>query len=88
MNKERRATIAALQERMQTLIDEATQLREDIEGVRDEEQDYLNNMPESLQNGEKGEKAQAAIDAMEEAINYLDDMTGSGAADKLEEAAA
>lgn len=88
MNKERRAKLSKLQERMQELIEQANQLREDIDAVRDEEQEYFDNMPESLQNGEKGEKAQAAIDAMDEAVGYLDELTDSGATDKLEEAAA
>ncbi|TYK70294.1 hypothetical protein FSY45_24855 [Comamonas sp. Z1] len=73
---------------MQELIEQANQLREDIDAVRDEEQEAFDNMLESLQNGEKGEKAQAAIDAMDEAVGYLDDFTDSGAPDKLEEAAA
>lgn len=88
MNKERRSTIKELQERMQKLIEEACSLREAIDEVRDEEQEYFDNMPESLQNGDKGQKAQQAIDAMDEAVGYLDYLADSDAADKLEDAAA
>jgi hypothetical protein len=42
-----------------------------IEIIKDEEQDSYDNMPESLQNGEKGEKAQESINNLEEAINVL-----------------
>ncbi len=34
-------------------------------------------MPESFQNGEKGEKAQAAVDAMDEAVNAIDEVINS-----------
>lgn len=43
-----------------------------LEEARDEEQDCLDNMPEGFQNGEKGEEARFAIDAMDEAIQYVD----------------
>lgn len=45
----------------------------DLESLRDEEQEYYDNMPESFQNGEKGEQAQAAIDHYETAISGIDD---------------
>jgi hypothetical protein len=50
-------------------LDEAKSL---LETTRDEEQDYYDAMPESFQNGDKGEKAQSAIDALDEAINELE----------------
>jgi hypothetical protein len=43
-----------------------------IEGLRDEEQDYYDNMPEALQGGEKGDNAQAACDAMDSASSSLE----------------
>jgi uncharacterized iron-regulated protein len=43
-----------------------------IEGVQSEEQDAFDNMPEGLQSGEKGDKAQAAIDAMLEATESIE----------------
>lgn len=42
--------------------------------LRDEEQDYYDNMPESFQDGEKGEKAQNAIDELDGAVSSLDDV--------------
>lgn len=55
--------------------------------LRDEEQDYFDNMPESLQAGEKGEKAEAAINAMENVVGLLEDFAGIDA-DELDTAAA
>lgn len=43
-----------------------------LESVRDEEQEAYDNMPENFQNGERGEKSQAAIDALENAISELE----------------
>lgn len=38
---------------------------------RDEQQDYLDNMPENWQDSERGELAQEAIDKMESAIEVF-----------------
>lgn len=43
----------------------------DLEGVRDEEQEDLDNMSETQQEGDKGEKVQAVIEALEEALTDL-----------------
>ncbi len=81
MNAARRQTltkiIAAIEEAKSLLNSIAT----DIENVRDEEQDTYDNMPESFQNGDKGEKAQTAIDAMTSAYDEV-----TGIEDTLEEA--
>ena len=76
MNAERRKKIAALKDQIETV-------RAELETLREEEQDYFDAMPEAFQNGEKGEKAQAAIDAMEEAISQIESVS-----DQLDEAAA
>ena len=68
MNEERRAAIATIRDRMSELQDQVSTLITDLQDVINEEQDYLDNMPESLQEGEKGEKAQAAIDLMDSLI--------------------
>ncbi len=52
-----------------------------METLRDEEQDYYDNMPESFQSGEKGDRAQEVIDALDEALDSLD-----SAADSLDTA--
>ncbi len=65
MNAERRKTV----QKALTLIDEARAI---LEGIQSEEQDYYDNMPESLQSGEKGEKAQETADALQSAIDEID----------------
>ena len=74
MNNARRKEIdkvASLRERMESLAEEIADAKEALEGIRDDEQEYVDNMPESLQQGEKGEAAQEAISQLEEAIEAL-----------------
>lgn len=65
MNKQRRKSIDDVVAKLQ-------ELRDEVESLRDEEQDYYDNMPESFQNGEKGEAATAAIEYLESASGYID----------------
>jgi broad specificity phosphatase PhoE len=52
-------------------------LLETITGIRDEEQDYYDNMPEAFQDGRPGEKAQEHIDRVEEVIASIEDAMGA-----------
>lgn len=61
MNKQRRRSI-------RDIINQLTDLQVSIETLKDEEQEYLDNMPEGLQAGDKGSAAQEAIDALEESM--------------------
>ncbi|NBK25358.1 MAG: hypothetical protein EOM68_25465 [Spirochaetia bacterium] len=63
MNKERREKLTKLQEQLDGIST-------DIEALRDEEQEAMDNMPESLQGSERYE-------AMESAVSYLDDVLSS-----------
>ena len=71
MNQERRKKLAELRDRMSDLQSQTSTLIADLQEVLDEEQSYLDNMPESLQDSEKGEKAQAAIDLMDNLISEM-----------------
>lgn len=71
MNKERRAKLAELRDRMSDLQDQVSTLVTDLQDVQPEEQEYLDNMPEGLQDGEKGSKAQCAIDTLDNLISEL-----------------
>lgn len=70
MNNARRK---AIQEAIKALdIGTLEQVKSDLENARDEEQEYLDNMPESLQGGDKGQAAEAAVSALESAIEALE----------------
>lgn len=62
MNDDRRKLI-------ENAIAKIAEGRQELEQARDEEQEYLDNMPENMQFGEKGEKAQTAIDNLQTAID-------------------
>lgn len=44
----------------------------EIEALKDEEQEYFDNMPESLPGGEKGDAAQESVDELQEALDSID----------------
>lgn len=67
MNKERR-------DRLSKVLSTIEEAKAEIEAIRDEEQETFDNMPESFQNGERGEKAQAAVDAMESAVSSAEEI--------------
>lgn len=72
MNATRRKALEALKGRIESAVAELHEVKEEIATLRDEEQEFYDNMPEGLQNGEKGEKATASIDALQEAYDALD----------------
>ena len=57
MNKDRRKRLTSIAEQISVLIDMAQE-------VLDEEQEAFDNMPESLQQGERGEAMQDAVEAI------------------------
>jgi hypothetical protein len=61
MNKNRRKRLESIQEKI-------TLLREDLELLKGEEQDYFDNMPENLQGSDKGQKAEDCIINLEGAL--------------------
>ena len=44
-----------------------------IEEVKEEEQEVYDNLPEPFQQGEQGDQAQAAVEAMDEAYNSIEE---------------
>lgn len=88
MNNNRRKDISALKARLDDLDIES--LVSDLESIRDEEQDYLDNMPEGLQGGDKGTMAEEAIGALEEALEALGEIQSyiDAAGDALDNATA
>ena len=64
MNKARRKELSRAVE----LLEEAQSI---IESCRDEEQEYMDNMPENLQESEKYCAAEDAVDNMNEAYDEI-----------------
>ncbi|WIG52519.1 MAG: hypothetical protein OJF48_003438 [Afipia sp.] len=65
MNRTRRKQITSI-------IDAIEQAKADLDLVKDEEQDAFDNLPESIQDSERGHRMTAAIEAIDEAFEAID----------------
>lgn len=65
MNNQRRKEIEKNLEAMRDIL--AT-----LESLKDEEQEYIDNMPENLQESEKYYQSEGYVDIMEDAIGEID----------------
>lgn len=70
MNAERRKQI----EKASALLEDAKQI---LETVAQEERDYFDNMPENMQSGEKGWKADDAAETLAEAAEACAEIVGN-----------
>lgn len=64
MNKNRRNAISDIYDK---LID----IQSDLECIRDEEQEAFDNLPESIQCSERGERMEEYISNLDEALDYV-----------------
>lgn len=60
MNKDRR-------KRLEGIYEKLMEIYEELDAIIDEEQEAYDNMPESLQDSEKGERMYEGIDSLERA---------------------
>ena len=73
MNNNRRKCLEDIKERIEAAMSQlACDLKEELESILNEEQDYYDNMPECFQNSERGEASQQAIDNIQSAIDELE----------------
>ena len=70
MNKIRRKNL-------QEIADKLAELKDELETLQREEEDYRDNMPENLQGSERYERADAACDSLSEAVESLDSAISS-----------
>lgn len=73
MNKARRDSLKLALGKIETLTAYIEEIKEDLQGVLDEEEEAYDNLPESIQGSERGEQMQEYIEALEEAIDSLDE---------------
>ncbi len=60
-------------------------IEQDIEDIKGEEEEYKDNMPEALQNSDKGETADNAISSLEDAVSSLTEVKDKLDGDLFEE---
>jgi hypothetical protein len=70
MNPQRR-------KQLQNVLDYIDKAKEALYILKEEEQDYFDKMPDSIQDSDKGEKSNDAISNMEDAYSLLDDAMNS-----------
>ena len=83
MNKIRRKELANIVTMLEELDALREEIRERLADVLDEEQEALDNLPESLQESERGEQMQEYIDTMENVTGELDLLDIEDLADQL-----
>ena len=67
MNKPRRKYL-------QVLLVQLTEIRDTLEAIKDEEEEYRDNMPENLQGSERYEKADTVCDDLCDAVSNLEEV--------------
>ena len=87
MNAERRKEIEKARNMIGLAFSQLEEARSLIDDLISEEQEYFDNMSESFQEGEKGEKATAAIDALQSAHDEIDGFDFDSIFDSLDTAA-
>ncbi|MEM8515121.1 uncharacterized Zn finger protein (UPF0148 family) [Massilia sp. MP_M2] len=93
MNKERRKIINTQWHAMEELkamhaavVAKAEEIKAELENVRDEEQESFDNMPEGLQQSDRGQTSEQAIANLDTAINALDEIAADIDLDEAMEA--
>lgn len=75
MNNERRKALKAIavriDEELRALVEELTNA---VNEIKDAEETAYDNMPEGVQASERGEKVQAAIDALDDVVTGLESL--------------
>lgn len=59
---------------LRELIEKTEGIKREIEEIKTEEEEYYNNMPSSVQDGEKGDRAQTVIEYLDEAMTAAGDV--------------
>ena len=73
MNQERRAKIEKLIDQVQTAAFEMREFYNELTSLQEEEQEAFDNMPEGLQQAERGQSIEAISQALDQALSTLDD---------------
>ena len=68
---------AARRKAISVIYDDLQSIKERIESIRDEEQEAHDNLPDSLQYGEKGEAMQESADTIDSAVSDIDQVLES-----------
>jgi len=87
MNNQRRKALAEIGDSLTEIMPALEEHLDALRSIQEEEEEAYDNMPEGLQMGERGEMSQAAIEAMSEALDALDNFITASVQDAIERAA-
>lgn len=87
MNNDRRKRIARAVSLLQGLTEAFDEAKGLIEELKDEEQEAFDNMPEGLQQGERGQQTEQAANYLTEAFDALEELSLDDVISNLENAA-
>jgi predicted nucleic acid-binding Zn-ribbon protein len=74
MNQNRRKHLKKLLDRIQPLEEVIEDLHQDVDCLKNEEEEYRESMPDGISDSARGEAADEAINALEEAMQILEQM--------------
>jgi molecular chaperone GrpE (heat shock protein) len=77
MNKQTRDKVAKIWEELGGIQDALRVIQEDIEAIKDQEQEKYDNLSERAQEGEKGEALSSIIDSLESALGSIEESADS-----------
>ena len=64
----------ARRKKLNTILEQLVEIHTALEEVKDEEQEYFDNIPENFQSSERYEKAENAVAALDDALSMFDDI--------------
>lgn len=67
---------AARRKKLEKVIDQISELQEDLQSLLEEEEEYRDNIPENLQESDRYYKADEACDRLGEAVYELENAAG------------
>ncbi len=67
MNKERRNRISVVNSRLNVLAEE-------LRSIKEEEENYYDNIPENLQGSMRAEESEEAIDLLDEVVDKIEEI--------------
>lgn len=68
---------AAQKKRVSELADQHSAIMDEIEQIKNDEEEKYDNLPEPFQDGEQGERIQEGIDTLDDAYSYMYDACDS-----------
>ena len=87
MNKERRKELESIKTELESTGSQIDTIKERLQAVIDAETESFDNLPDSFRDGERGEKAQAAIDSLQSAFDEIESFDVANINTTLDEAA-